>query len=275
MGKIFDGVKFANKKTEELKRAVQRFEEKNGRRPKLVTIYDPNNQAGRIYTNIKEKKAGEIGVLFEKYSIDEFRYQIDNLVPMLNSDKSVDGIMVQVPLFEAEENGRAKELQLISMIDPKKDVDGLREESGYVPAVVRAVLEILKFSFSSLQFSVSDPTNQFLSKSVTVLGSKGFVGSRLMEQLHKLDVSMLSGMDSDNLDLEILLQADVVISATGVQGLFSPDMVKDGVCLIDIGYPQGDFDPIVAAKTSFYTPVPGGVGPVTVVSLFANLLNEV
>ena len=80
-------------------------------------------------------------------------------------------------------------------------------------------------------------------------------------------------MDKDDFDPSTLLRADVVISATGQAGIIKPDMIKEGVIAIDVGYPKGDFDPEVAKKASFFTPVPGGVGPVTVAMLFANLLN--
>ncbi len=264
MGVIFDGRKYADRKTEELKKKAVEFADKNNRRAKLATIYNPEDRASVVYTNVKEKKAEEIGVLFEKYSTIEFKHTLGNLVPMLNEDQSVDGIMVQVPLgIESAES-------MIEEIDPRKDVDGLREASPFVPATVRSVMEILKIAFTSPSIPLLGKEREEIS--ICVLGSKGVVGSGVINQLHQMDVPTLWGMDSDNLDLEKLVQADVIISATGVQGAFTPEMVKDGVILIDIGFPKGDFDQDVAKKAKFFTPVPGGVGPVTVVSLFANLL---
>ncbi len=258
MGVIFDGRKYADRKTEELRKKAVEFADKNNRRAKLATIYNPDDKASAVYTNVKEKKAEEIGVLFEKYSIIEFKHTLGNLVPMLNEDQSVDGVMVQVPLgIESVES-------MIEEIDPRKDVDGLREESLFVPATVRAVMEILKVAMENHRGNNLER--------VVVLGSKGVVGSGVVNQLHQMDVPTLWGMDSDSLDLERLVQAEVIISATGVQGAFTAEMVKDGVIIIDVGFPKGDFDQDVAKKTKFFTPVPGGVGPVTVVSLFSNLL---
>jgi methylenetetrahydrofolate dehydrogenase (NADP+)/methenyltetrahydrofolate cyclohydrolase len=82
-------------------------------------------------------------------------------------------------------------------------------------------------------------------------------------------------MDKEDFDPSTLLRADVVVSATGMASLIHGYMVKDGIVAIDVGYPRGDFDPGVAKKASFFTPVPGGVGPVTVAMLFANLVDLV
>lgn len=103
---------------------------------------------------------------------------------------------------------------------------------------------------------------------VVIVGSKGEVGRRLLKLL-----PMAVGIDKED-SLDILKSADTIISATGQEGLITPDMAKDGVVAIDLGFPKGDFAPEVAQKASFFTPVPGGVGPVTVVSLFENLLDS-
>ena len=141
---------------------------------------------------------------------------------------------------------------LINKIDLRKDIDGLRKGSPFKPAVVRAVLEIL-------------PTKD----NVVVVGAKGQVGSRLVKELGAV------GMDRKNFDPSTLLGADVIISCTGQAGLIKPEMVKEGVVAIDVGYPKGDIDPGVALKARFFTPVPGGVGPVTVACLMENLVESI
>lgn len=173
--------------------------------------------------------------------------QIGQKVVEWSSDEAVDGIMIQMPFTGSEE--------LIPLIDPKKDVDGLRDDSPYIPAAVRAVKEVLSASQEHL-----------LQKRMVVVGSRGEVGRKLMKSFPGS-----AGIDKND-NFEILEDADVVISATGQAGLIKPEMVKEGVIAIDVGYPKGDFDPKVAEKASFFTPVPGGVGPVTVVCLFMNLL---
>ena len=236
MGMIFDGRRFADKIAEELRVEVAKL----SRKPKLVTIVDQDNPASVAYTKLKAEMAKRLGIEFE---INDLKSKIKNL----SLDNTVDGVLLQLPYPNSDE--------LIRLIDPKKDVDGLRGDSPYKPAVVRAVLEILKNS----------PRGE-----VVVVGSKGFVGSRLMKE-----IPGAMGMDKGDFDLLALLKADVIISATGRVGLIKPEMVKDGVVAIDVGYPKGDFDPSTALRASFFTPVPGGVGPVTVVMLFKNLVDAV
>lgn len=221
---VFDGKKFAEEMIARLPK----------RKAKLVIFLDPENASGAKYVQKKIELAKRLGVevVMNKVAGDE------------------DGIMVQLPHPDA--------VNLIAQIPPKKDVDGLKEDSPFQPAVVRAVLAVL-----STQYSV-------FSKKIIVVGSRGFVGDKLMRVLG--DRYSVIGMDKDDFDYEKIRSADVVISATGQPGLIKPEMVKDGVVAIDIGFPKGDFDPKVANKASFFTPVPGGVGPVTVAMLYANLM---
>jgi methylenetetrahydrofolate dehydrogenase (NADP+)/methenyltetrahydrofolate cyclohydrolase len=203
-----------------------------------------------MYTNVKKKKAGDLGIELTAYDLKSTTDQ-EGLISNLNKDERVDGIMLQLPLT----GSRSQDIKLSLLIDPGKDADGLNIRSGVMPATVRAVMEILK----------SIDGNQ----KVVVVGNRGTVGSRIVRELS------CTGMDKDDFNADIIREADVVISCTGQERLIRPQMVKDGAVCIDVGYPHGDFDPDVAAKASFFTPVPGGVGPVTVAMLFANLLELV
>jgi methylenetetrahydrofolate dehydrogenase (NADP+)/methenyltetrahydrofolate cyclohydrolase len=207
---------------------------------------------------MKAKKAEEFGVEFEKFPITNLNNQkkIKSQILKFNRDEDVDGIIIQMPL------GTKNDPELIGQIDLNKDVDGMRRESGVMPATVRAVIEILNFAKSFVG------GKQILNSkyNTLVVGNKGLVGARIQEELN------CEGMDKDDFDPKKLMTADAIISATGVASLINGQMVKDGVICIDVGYPKGDFDPSTALKAGFFTPVPGGVGPVTVVSLFANLV---
>ncbi len=238
---IFDGKKFAAQIEEQLRLKVTSLTQK----PKLVVILDPVNQGSVTYTNIKKKFAERIGV--------DFVIGDQTKIPQYNADKSVDGIIVQLPIEDSQ--------KLIDQIDPNKDVDGLRGDSPFIAAAVKAVDEILN----------SNPPagGQNLSKKILVVGAKGQVGQKLVQKFQ------CDGIDKDNFNPEKLKTADVVISATGQHSLIKEDMVKDGVVTIDLGFPTGDFDPEIANKASFFTPVPGGVGPVTVAMLFQNLLDSI
>ncbi len=230
---IFDGRQFAAKIELELKEKISLLSVK----PKLVVILDPNNPASVTYTNLKEKFAKRIGVEFERGDIAK--------LSEYNADTRVNGIIIQLPYPESD--------NYINLIDSAKDVDGLRQDSKYMTAVVRAVK------------AISNTSGQ-----VVVVGNKGFVGKKLMAEFPQA-----TGMDKDNFDPSALLRARIIISATGQPGLIRSDMIKDGVVAIDLGYPVGDFAPEVAEKASVFTPVPGGVGPVTVAMLFQNLLDSI
>lgn len=201
------------------------------KKAKLAIFLDPNNVSGAKYVEKKVQLAKRLGVE----------------IVMNKIDGSEDGIMVQLPHPNAKE--------LISQIPPEKDVDGLRENSPFQPAVVRAVIEIINSQCS------------IINKKMLVVGAKGFVGKNLL----KLFPNAV-GMDIDDFDPDKVKDFDVVISATGVPELIKE--IKNGAVAIDVGYPQGDFDPSVADKAALFTPVPGGVGPVTVAMLFANLVGS-
>lgn len=239
MSVVFDGRGYAKEIEEQLIDEVKSFVEKHGRRPKLVTVMDSNNLSSVAYTKVKEKFAERIGVEFEVFEEPE--------IEKWNKDKTVDGIMIQLPYPNSQ--------FLIDIIDINKDVDGLREDSLFLPATVCAVVEIVKVA------GVKE------ADKIVVVGNRGEVGKRLEKVLRA------NGMDKEDFDSSALLGAHVAISCTGVAGLIKSDMVREGVVAIDVGYPKGDFDPGVAEKASFFTPVPGGVGPVTVAMLFKNLIN--
>ncbi len=205
------------------------------RKAKLAIFLDPNNTSGAKYVQKKIELAERLGVE----------------IIMNRIDGDEDGIIVQLP------HPRAKEL--IANIPPEKDVDGLREDSEYQPAAVRAIDAVLR-----------EKCSVHSGAKMVVVGSKGFVGRKLMRVLLGA-----VGMDKEDFDPEKIKVADVVISATGQAGLIKPNMVKNGVIAIDVGYPKGDFDPGVATVASLFTPVPGGIGPVTVAMLFANLVDAV
>lgn len=274
---IFDGKSFAAVKEVELKLKACGFERQFGRKPKLVTILNPEDRPSVVYTNIKAKMAERIGVEFIQIPINKFQItdnmQINNLrlqILEMNNDDAVDGIMVQQPLVGYREIDQ----NLCNLISPHKDVDGLNEKSNFLPATVRAVMEItnLQAGLADDRFSTFSqiPKDKLL---ICVVGNLGLVGYKLERELRKNSKYSVIGIDKDNFQTENIKRADVVISATGQSGLIKPYMLKNGVVAIDVGFPKGDFVPEVRDIAEFVTPVPGGVGPVTVAMLFDNLLN--
>lgn len=192
---------------------------------------------------MKKKTAERIGV-----SVEIFKE-----LKLVDQEK-FDGVMVQLPSSED-----------LSLIRPEKDVDGLNPNSDFVPATVRAVERILDSAYRELNIDIDE------SFKVAVVGAKGSVGSALVSRMKRFGIEMGEFDMGD--DLMKVADFKVVISCTGSEGLIKPEMVQEGAICIDVGFPKGDFEERVKEKTSFWTPVPGGVGPMTVISLMVNLVD--
>lgn len=251
---IFDGYKFAAKKEKSLKRKVKKLLDK-GVRPKLVSIIVGEDPASLLYVNLKKKAAEKIGAEVEILHFDEALdpKEIILTIKKYNKNPKVSGIMVQMPLPDAVSDYK---LQIINSIDPEKDVDGLRENSFYVHPTAKAVLQIIKEA--NPEFVVHSSIFK-----VCVVGEKGMVGSSLVKEMKKLGFRLVKDLSD----------ADILVSATGSTGSISKDMVKKGTVVVDVGSPLGDIDPSVALRASFISPVPGGVGPVTISCLLENLIS--
>ncbi|OGM26128.1 hypothetical protein A2627_03745 [Candidatus Woesebacteria bacterium RIFCSPHIGHO2_01_FULL_39_28] len=269
MGIIFDGRKFAKKKEKLLSYKVTRLLGK-GVKPKLVSILVGNDPGSKLYISLKKKAAERVGIVFEVVKFEESALvdQISSAVKQFSSDSSVYGIMVQLPLPEKfRDRDRDRVLNSIAY---EKDVDGLRENSPFLPATVKAILSIIDEAKKLL-----NPPIRRAGLNYCVVGATGMVGLPLVKELKKLGNEVI-GCNSKTSNLKYQTsKADVLISATGVPNLIQGYMVKKGAIVIDVGSPKGDVDPSAALRASFFTPVPGGVGPVTVVSLLENLVDVV
>ncbi len=238
---------------------------KRGVKPKLVIIFIGDDPASKLFLSLKKTAATEIGVDLE---IKEFPMQTKAedaiiLIQGLNSDQSVHGIMIQLPLPETF--SKKERDQIINTIADEKDIDGMKEESPYLTPVIKAILTALKEASEFL------PVGK--KAKVAVVGAKGFVGSRAIKVLGEMDYKT-QGVNRKTKDWEEkITEADVVISATGEERIINGDLIKDGAVVIDVGSPKPDVDKeSVKGKASFLSPVPGGVGPLTVVLLLENLL---
>ena len=261
---IFDGKTFALQKKEALKKKVLDLNTK-GKFPHLASIVIGDNPASKLYVSLKKKAGEAIGIQVDIYYIPEYTKKDDviTLIKTLNVDNEFSGIMVQLPI-----PGKLSEYkdEIINTIDLSKDVDGLREDSNFVHPTSKAAIEILDYAKS-----LSDIKNLPLKK-ICVVGSTGMVGKPLVRELRKEGYEVLE-CDSQTKNIkDITLSCDVVISATGVSELIKTDMLKKDVVAIDIGSPKGDFEKKVEGIASFITPVPGGVGPVTISCLLDNLI---
>lgn len=235
----------------------------------LAVILVGENAVSERYIRQKRRVAEFLGVHFDiiKFSDVEKEEVILEKIKQLNTDDKVNGLMIQLPLpanFNRE--------KLINSISAEKDVDGLRFcqdlSCKFKPPVILSIMEALKAS------GVEHP-----GKKVVVVGKGFLVGSPLVK--HLIDDTDLRIADGSTPYLgTITLDADIIISAVGKPGLIKPNMIKSGVVLIDAGTTElggklaGDIDPNCYSKSSFYTPVPGGIGPVTVGMLFKNLIDK-
>ncbi len=241
-------------------------------RPKIVSILVGDDEASLTYTKMKQKKAAEVGIDFDyiKFPETEQFQNVAMTIVKLNQDPRINGIMVQLPLPGEFLRERTTD-DLLGRIDPQKDVDGLRVDSPFLPATVRGVISILE-----------DENVEVAGKFFAVLGKGQLVGKPIAKELKKRG-ALIGVIDSKTPNTaDITRRADVIISAVGKPNLVTGEMVKEGVVVIDVGITRldngrlvGDVDfGSVSQKASKITPVPGGVGPMTVVSLMENVVES-
>ena len=280
---VIDGKKTAADIRAELKEEITALTSAGKNIPGLVTILVGNNPASEIYVRSKVKACGEIGMRTQAEKLDESisEKELLDLVDKYNKDKNFHGILVQLPLPK-----HINEDKVIEAISPRKDVD------GFHPISV-GNLVIGKDTFASctpagIQELLIRYGIETKGKHVVVLGRSNIVGKPIANiMLQKKDGanSVVTVCHSAAKDLAYFTrQADILIAAIGQPQFVKADMVKEGVVVIDVGInripdssrPKGyrvvgdvDYD-AVAPKSSFITPVPGGVGPMTIAMLLKN-----
>ena len=268
MHKILDGRKIADKIKQRLKMQVKKMKHKPG----LAVVYIGNDPVSLSYIRAKEKAAKDIGIdfLFCKLSVRVFEKKVLNLIQELNQNEKVSGIIVQLPL-----PAHLPKKDILNAIALEKDVDVLSDKvrelfssgkSVFVPPPAGAVLEFLKTAKRPLE------------KSTVVVVGRGMLVGEPVAMLLKQRAKKLIICDRKTKNLSIeTKKADILISAVGKPNLIKKEMVKKGAVVIDAGTAKykgkivGDVDfADVSPKTSYITPVPGGVGPVTVAMLLEN-----
>ena len=265
MTKTFDGKNLRDEIISTLAQKVAVLKKK----PNLAVIWIGDNPVSAKYVEHKMKTAKKIGVQFDLIKLQEAVEEevVLEKIKQLNNDKNVDGIMVQLPIPENLNRGK-----IISAISKEKDIDGLRFcqnlNSNYYPPVVLAIIEAVKNSGTDYKV-----------KKIALVGQGFLVGAPLAKYLKDVDIRIA---DENTPDVgTITSDADIVISADGKPGLIKANMIKKGVVLVDAGTTEvggkltGDINPECYSKASCYTPVPGGIGPVTIAMLFKNLLVKI
>ncbi|WP_447557376.1 bifunctional methylenetetrahydrofolate dehydrogenase/methenyltetrahydrofolate cyclohydrolase FolD [Staphylococcus epidermidis] len=274
VAKILDGKQIAKEYRQRLKNQVNNLKE-YGFTPKLSVILVGNDGASQSYVKSKKKAAEKIGMISEIIHLDESTSEevVLSELNRLNNDDTVSGILVQVPLPK-----QVSEQKVLEAINPEKDVDGFHpinigklyiDEQTFVPCTPLGIMEILKHADINLE-----------GKNAVVIGRSHIVGqpvSKLLLQANATVTILHSRTKNMNAHLK---QADVIVSAVGQPGLVTKENVKKGAVIIDVGNTpdengklKGDvaYDEVKEIASAI-TPVPGGVGPLTITMVLNNTL---
>jgi methylenetetrahydrofolate dehydrogenase (NADP+)/methenyltetrahydrofolate cyclohydrolase len=282
---LIDGKATANQIKNEIAEEVKAIKSKGERAPHLAAVLVGNDGASLTYVGSKVRSCEKVGFDSSLIRLPEETTEAELLAKIaeLNQDDTLDGYIVQLPLPK-----HIDEEKVLLAIDPKKDVDGFHpsnfgrmalELETFIPATPFGIMQLIE------RYDIDTQ-----GKHVVVIGRSHIVGrpiSILMSQKGAYGNATVTVAHSRTKDLKALTQqADIIVSALGVPGFVTADMVKEGVVIIDVGitrvedaskqkgyYITGDVDfDSVAQKASYITPVPGGVGPMTIAMLLKNTL---
>ncbi len=244
---VLDG----KKEAEKIAKFLEESEKLMGK--SLLILQCDGHAEESTYVRLKREMGERLGVLVT-VAMAKNKEDLREMIEEANVDETVDSLLVQLPILGAS---KEETEQILSSINPAKDIDGLNPKSRFIPAVVGAVERVLEI------FNVDE------EQPIAVVGALGEVGKKMVPRLKQLDY-LVTGLDKGD-DLKDLAKYEVIIGSTGAEGLIKGEMVADGFVGIDLGYPKGDFSSDAYEKALMITPVPGGVGPLTIVSLFENL----
>ncbi len=285
--KIIDGKKTSQDIFKELQIETEKIVASGKRPPSLVAVLIGNDPASSYYVRSKERRAKKIGFTSETISLNEdiSENELLDIIKKLNNDNNIDGYIVQLPLPK-----HIDEQKIILAIDPNKDIDGfhpvnlgrmLVQLEGFLPATPYGIIELIK------RYNIETE-----GKKVVVIGRSLIVGrplSILLSQKRNFGNASVCVVHSRTKNIEKMTKdADIIITALGKPHFLKENMVKEGVVIIDAGINQidapetqkgyklvGDVDfDNVSKKSSYITPVPGGVGPMTIAMLMTNTLKS-
>lgn len=276
---IIDGKKIAQEILLELTHRINKLKTKNIY-PALAIIIVGQNSLSLSFVERKKKKAAEVGIktYVKKLPAATSTKQLQDFIQRYNLDPKIHGIIVQLPLPSNLQSLTEKILQTITA---QKDIDGFRKDSPYTPAVARAVLKIL--SECAFYQILSRNKNHFESwlkgKKVLIIGRGPTAGRPIAKTFTKLGI-LFEIAHSGTKDLtKFTKNSEIIISCVGKENLLTGKMIKKGAIVIDVGMNRnqsghlvGDLEvSSISRVASFYTPTPGGVGPLTVAYLLENI----
>ncbi len=271
---IIDGKAVSRAVREQVAAETAQLKEK-GIVPGLAVIIVGEDPASQVYVNNKEKACAEVGFYSEKFALPESTTQqeLNALVEELNARKDINGILCQLPL-----PAHLNDKEVINLISPEKDVDAFHPVN--VGAIMIGDYNFLPCTPAGVMELIHSTGVDISGKKAVVIGRSNIVGKPMaMLLLHENATVEITHSKTKNLS-EITSQADILVAAIGKAKFVTADMIKDGAVVIDVGMNRdengklcGDVDYASAAdKCSFITPVPGGVGPMTISMLMKNTL---
>lgn len=274
MATIMDGKALSLKLKEQMKQRIEQLKQQ-GINPKLVVVLVGDNSASQVYVRNKHKSCGEVGIESEVITMPEQTTQQELLevVERLNQDETVDGILVQLPLPK-----QIDEKTVLRSILPEKDVDGFHPvnvgllsigDECFAPATPSGIIAMFQ------EYGID-----IARKNCVVIGRSNIVGKPMAALLLKNNATVTICHSKTEDLASYTRRADVVIVATGRRHTLTAEMVKEGAVVVDVGMNRneqgklcGDVDyEEVKEKASFITPVPGGVGPMTITELLENTI---
>lgn len=276
MPTIIDGKAVAQSVRESVKAQVEELKSK-GISTTLAVIIVGDDPASKVYVNNKKKACAEVGIISEEYALpaDTTQDELLCLIKMLNDRSDVNGILCQLPVPK-----HIDESAIINAINPAKDVDAFHRsnvgaimlgEYNFLPCTPAGIMELIKHYNIDVK-----------GKNCVIIGRSNIVGKPMaMLMLHSDATVTVCHSKTKNLK-EVVKSADIVVAAVGRPRFVTADMVKEGAVVIDVGINRdengklcGDVDfENVKDKTSFITPVPGGVGPMTIATLMKNTVTS-
>lgn len=272
---ILDGKALSKKIEERIAQEVKDLKSTCGCTPGLAVVLVGQDPASAAYVNMKKKACDKVGFYSITHDMPETISQeaIEKTIIMMNNDSNIDGILIQLPLPKHIDTTK-----LLELVAPEKDVDGFHPYNvgrlvtnldGFVPCTPLGVMELLR------EYNID-----VKGKNCVVVGASNIVGKPMASLLLNADATVeICHIFTDDLKKHTL-NADIVLVGVGVINLITQDMVKDDVIIIDIGVSRtkegklvGDVDFVnVSKKSSYITPSPGGVGPMTIAMLLSNTL---
>ena len=272
---ILDGKKLAKKIEENVAKEVEALKATSGRVPGLAVVLVGNDPASQAYVNMKKKACDRVGFYSVTHEMPETISQdaIEETIKMMNQNPNIDGILIQLPLPKHIDTTK-----LLELVDPSKDVDGFHPYNvgrlttgldGFVPCTPLGVMELLD------EYDID-----VKGKNCCVVGASNIVGKPMAALLLNANATVeICHIFTDDLKKHTQ-NADMIFVGAGVINLIKEDMVKEGAVVVDIGINRNDEGKLVgdvdfenvSKKCSYITPVPGGVGPMTIAMLLANTL---